>query len=142
MDKVVHFEIPADNVARAKKFYEGVFGWKIEKFPMPEGEYWGIRTVAVDQKTRMPKEAGAINGGLMKRQGPAQHPVIAMNVDSIDAAIRKVEQAGGRVAMAKTAVANMGWYAYVRDTEGNLVGVWQSKKPAKRAAKAAKAKKR
>ena len=64
MDKVVHFEIPVDDLKRAQNFYKIIFGWTIE--PMPEMNYTILRTVEVDEKF-MPKEKGAINGGMMKR---------------------------------------------------------------------------
>lgn len=124
MDKVVHFEIPADDMARAKKFYSSVFGWKTED--VPGMEYTMANTVAVDQKTRMPKEAGAINGGMMKRTAAVKAPVVTINVDDIDKALQKVEKAGGKVIMPKQKVMDMGWNAYARDTEGNIIGVWQT----------------
>lgn len=59
MDKVVHFEIPVDNVEKAKKFYKDVFNWEVESYPGMD--YTMCRTVAIDDK-HMPKEVGAING--------------------------------------------------------------------------------
>lgn len=124
MDKVVHFEIPADDLARAKKFYSSVFGWKLED---AEGiEYTMARTVAVDEKTRMPKESGAINGGMMKRSNDVRAPVVTINVDDIDKALQRVVKAGGKIVMEKQKVMDMGWNAYVKDSEGNVIGVWQS----------------
>jgi len=124
MDKVVHFEIPADDLARAKKFYSSVFGWKTED--VPGMEYSMARTVETDPKTRMPKEAGAINGGMMKRMGAVKAPVVTINVADIDKAVQKVTKAGGKVVMEKQKVMDMGWNAYVMDTEGNVIGVWQN----------------
>jgi predicted enzyme related to lactoylglutathione lyase len=127
MDKVVHFEIPADDMARAKKFYSGVFGWKTED--VPGMEYSMVHTVAVDEKTRMPKQAGAINGGMMKRGAGFKTPVLTIDVADIDKALQKVEKAGGKVVKAKEKVMDMGWVAYFTDSEGNVTGVWQSIKP-------------
>lgn len=124
MDRVVHFEIPADDLARAKKFYGSVFGWKTED--VPGMEYAMVHTVEVDQKTRMPKQAGAINGGMMKRAAAVKAPVVTINVDDIDKAMEKVVKAGGKVVMEKQKVMDMGWNAYVKDTEGNVIGVWQN----------------
>jgi predicted enzyme related to lactoylglutathione lyase len=124
MDKVVHFEIPADDLARAKKFYSSVFGWKTED--VPGMEYAMARTVAVDEKTRMPKESGAINGGMMKRIAAVKAPVVTINVDDIDKAMEKVVKAGGKVVTEKQKVMDMGWNAYVKDSEGNVIGVWQN----------------
>ncbi|MBI4181869.1 MAG: VOC family protein [Candidatus Aenigmarchaeota archaeon] len=125
MDKVVHFEIPADKPDRARKFYQDLFGWKIEKAPgaMP---YWMVSTVEVDKKTRMPKEAGAINGGIMPRQAPGESPVVVINVPSLDSTLKKVQKAGGRIVMPKMTVMDMGYYARVTDSEGNVIGIWET----------------
>src|SRR5439155_1411802 len=64
--RVVHFELPADNVERAKTFYKQAFGWDISQYPGME--YQGVVTTATDDKTRMPKEPGAINGGMTNRK--------------------------------------------------------------------------
>jgi len=132
MNKVQHFEIPADNMRRAKKFYSEAFGWEFEDYPMAGMEYSAIYTTEVDQKTRMPKEAGSINGGLLKRGGPwlLKTPTVAVVVPDLEKAIKKIHDAGGSVIMDPTKVGEMGLYAYVKDTEGNTIGVWQSiKKP-------------
>ena len=121
---IVHFEIPADNVERAKKFYEKTFGWEITKFPMPAGdEYWGVRTVEVDDKM-MPKTPGAINGGLMKRKNPSQPFMNYISVESIDKMLKIVEKNGGKVCMPKTPIGpDMGWIAAFQDPEGNFMGL-------------------
>jgi len=124
MDKVQYFEIPADNVERAQKFYKTVFGWRTEA--VPNMEYTMVHTVDTDEKTRMPKEVGAINGGMMKRMGEVKAPVITVTVANIDDAIKKVEKNGGKLVMPKQEVPGMGWNAYVKDSEGNVIGVWQS----------------
>lgn len=133
MDKVVHFEIPADDLARAKKFYSTVFGWKTED--VPGMEYTMVHTVDVDQKTRMPKESGAINGGMMKRMAEVKAPVVTINVADIDKAVEKVQKAGGKLLMPKQKVMDMGWNAYVKDTEGNVIGVWQTAMPMPKSSK-------
>lgn len=122
MDKVVHFEIPFDNLDRAKKFYK-IFGWQLEDFPGMD--YTGVRTVEVDEN-QMPKTAGAINGGMMKRTKEVPGPVIAVHVQSIDEMVKKALAAGGKVVMPKKPIGEMGYYAYVADTEGNTLGLWQS----------------
>jgi len=127
MDKVVHFEIPVDDLERAKKFYGAIFGWGIQDWPMPGGiVYTGIRTVPVDEETYMPKEPGAINGGMTKRSKEVPAPVITINVGSIDEYIKKIEAAGGKAVMPKGEVPDMGYYAYFLDTEGNVIGLWES----------------
>jgi uncharacterized protein len=123
MDKVVHFEVPFDDQARAKKFYGDVFGW--EMVDVPGMSYTIVRTVAVDENN-MPKEAGAINGGLTPRDETAATPVVVVDVASVDQAVKKAEVAGGSVIMPKHAVGDMGLYARVKDTEGNIIGLWEN----------------
>ena len=132
MGKVVHFEIPVDDIGRARKFYSSVFGWETEDVKgMPPGmEYVMLHTTETDKKTRMPKEVGAINGGMMKRMPAVKSPVVTIDVDDIDKAIENVTKSGGKLLMEKQKVMEMGWNAYVKDTEGNVIGVWQAiKKP-------------
>ncbi len=127
MDKVQHFEIPADDLERAKKFYESTFGWNTMDWPMPDGSnYVGLHTGPVDEKN-MWKEPGFINGGMFKRGGqfPITTPTVAVVVQNLDESLGKVTAAGGTIVMAKKEIAGMGYYAYVKDTEGNVVGVWE-----------------
>jgi predicted enzyme related to lactoylglutathione lyase len=132
---IVHFEIPADDVARAKAFYESVFGWTIKQFPMPSNgpEYWGVTT----------RKEGAvgINGGLMKRNMPEQPFANYVDVKSIDDFSGRIQAAGGTLIMPKQEIApGMGSFAVFRDTEGNMMGLYEAapaakKAPAKKAAK-------
>lgn len=122
MDKVVHFELPFDDMARAKKFYQKAFGW--EMTDVPEMEYVMAITAPLDSNRKY-KEAGAINGGLFKREKKVNAPVIAIQVASVDEAVKRVEKAGGKVIIPKIMMGNMGYYARVADTEGNVIGVWQ-----------------
>ena len=93
MDKVVHFEIPADDTTRAKEFYGSIFEWQLQE--VPEMQYVTLITSPVDEQ-QLPTERGAINGGMYKRsnQAPAM-PVITIGVDSIDEALKKVDAGGG-----------------------------------------------
>ena len=122
--RVVHFELPADNVERAKKFYQQAFQWDISQYPGME--YHGVLTSEIDQKTRMPLKVGGINGGLTKRNNEVKNTVVTIEVDDIDAALRNVEKLGGKTIQKKTTVADMGFTGYFKDTEGNIVGLWQS----------------
>ncbi|HEX8628741.1 MAG TPA: VOC family protein [Catenuloplanes sp.] len=121
--RVVHFEIPADDVDRARAFYRDVFGWSISAMP---GMDYSILSTAVTDENGMPKEPGAINGGMMPRQGPITSPVVVIETDSIDAALPQIEQRGGKVAIAKLPVGDMGFAAYFTDPEGNIVGLWEN----------------
>jgi uncharacterized protein len=125
MEKVVHFEIPADDIARAKEFYGSIFEWGLQDMDMGDGSYTLIRTVSVDEKTQRPTEPGAINGGLMKRTADTPAPVITIDVASIDDAMKKVEAGGGSVVQPRTEIPGMGAFAYFKDTEGNVMGLWE-----------------
>ena len=128
MDKVVHFELPADNVERAKKFYKETFDWQMQD--MPEMNYIILRTVDIDEKM-MPKESGAINGGMFKRgdtNNMINGPTLSVGVDDIDSAIKKIKNAGGLILKDKMPVGDMGFMAYFKDTEGNILSVWQTAK--------------
>lgn len=124
MNKVVHFEIPVDDLERAKKFYGEVFDWKIND--IPEMQYTILQTVEVDEN-QMPKELGAINGGMMKREPRVPHPVVTIDVPDIDEAMEKIISMGGSEVMEKMEIPDMGWAAYFKDSEGNVIGLWQNK---------------
>ena len=124
MNKVVHFEIPFDDQTRAKQFYQKVFGWHIEDIPAMN--YMVATTAAVDPKTHIPLEAGAINGGLIKRDLTAKTPVLVISVDSIDEHLKLIEKAGGKLVEPKVEIGGMGCYARASDSEGNVIGLWES----------------
>jgi hypothetical protein len=126
MDKVVHFEIPVDDEARAKEFYASVFEWELNDVDMGGGAtYTTVTTVPVDD-TMMPTAPGAINGGLMRRSGGPSSPVITISVAEVDDALKKVEAGGGSVVTPKTPIPGMGAYAYFKDSEGNTMGLFQT----------------
>jgi predicted enzyme related to lactoylglutathione lyase len=126
MFSVCHFEIPADDVERAQKFYRELFGWKIEKFMGPTPmEYWSIMTSAEKGET------GALGGGMMKRQAPQQQITIYIEVPSVDAYVDKVKKLGGQVCFPKTAVPGMGYFAICLDLENNGFGIWEVNPQAK-----------
>ena len=121
MFNVVHFEIPADEVERAKKFYSELFGWKIAEFTGPTPmEYWEITTSG--EKGEM----GLLGGGMMKRQDPDQRITIYVDVPSIDEYTGRVKKLGGQVCVPKTAVPGMGYFAVCLDQENNGFGLWEN----------------
>lgn len=124
MNPVVHFEVPFDDKGRAMKFYSDVFGWRLQD--MPEMKYVMAHTTEVDEK-HMPREVAQINGGMMQRMAGEQC-VIVMKVESVDATIAKLKSAGGQEVMSKMPVGDMGYYARAKDTEGNVIGVWEDMK--------------
>lgn len=127
MDGVVHFEIPTEDLDRAKQFYSAAFGWSAYTVPMGDGtEYTTVTTVPVDEATMMPNEPGAINGGMVERSAEMSSPVITIGVSSIDDTLEKVTANGGSVVQPRTAIPDMGAFAYFRDSESNLLGLWES----------------
>ena len=126
MRKVVHFEIPADDLDRAKTFYGSVFGWRLQTMPMAGGEYTTIGTTPVDEQTQMPTEPGAITGGMMQRDEQTPAPVITIDVEAIDDALKQIEAGGGTTVTPRTAIPGMGAFAYFKDPEGNVLGLWET----------------
>jgi len=122
MDKVVHFEVPFDDAQRAHTFYREAFGWQLQS--IPDMGYTLVTTTPTGDNG--PTEPGGINGGMLKRQGPIASPVITIGVEDLDDSLARVEKLGGSVALGRQTVGDMGFSAYVTDTEGNLIGLWQS----------------
>jgi predicted enzyme related to lactoylglutathione lyase len=123
MPRVVHFEIQADDPARAKTFYEAVFGWTFEDFSAFVGApYWGVVTG--------PEEEPGINGGLLQRPVPAPGGasnafVCTVGVDNYDDTEKAILESGGQVALPKMALKGMAWQGYYLDPEGNTFGIHQ-----------------
>jgi uncharacterized protein len=121
--RVVHFEMPADDMERAQSFYRDVFDWQLT--PMPEMSYTMVVTTPTGEGG-MPTEPGAINGGLTPRQAPVAAPTITILVDSVDDALATVEKHGGKLVAARQPVGDMGFVGYFSDPEGNVVGLWEN----------------
>jgi predicted enzyme related to lactoylglutathione lyase len=133
MNRVVHFEIHADDMDRAQKFYESVFGWKFQTLGP---EYGGYRTIMTGPNMSelvgkpLAMENIGIDGGMTLRRGPrpaADAPVhgyvCVVGIENIDNTIKKIEAAGGTLALAKMMIPGVGWVAYYKDTEGNIFGI-------------------
>ena len=127
MPRVVHFEIHADDPDRAVKFYTTLFGWKFTKWDGPM-EYYMIDT----------GEGVGINGGLVRRMGPrptegqaVNSYVCTVDVPNVDNYFTKAVAGGGMVALPKMPIPGIGWLAYVKDTEGNILGMMQRDSGAK-----------
>lgn len=124
MGGVVHFEIPADDQERARKFYQEALGWRIE--PVPGMDYNMVVTTPMDEATGQPTAPGAINGGMMAREGQITNPVITVDVPDIDSTLKTVEELGGSVVMPRSEIPGMGYFAYFKDPENNVMGLWQN----------------
>ena len=120
--RVVHFELPVDDQERAKRFYAEAFGWSLADVP---GMPYTMATTT-PSGDRGPLEPGGINGGIAGRGGPITAPVITVEVDDIDVALTAVERLGGKSVQGRQAVGDMGFTGYFEDSEGNVVGLWQT----------------
>jgi hypothetical protein len=124
MAGVVHFEIQADDLDRAKAFYAHAFGWTFEDWSGVTGSpYWGIGTGEGEP---------GIAGGLLARPAPAPAPgqgtnafVCTVAVEDYDATEARILAAGGQVALPKQALTGMAWQGYYLDPEGNTFGIHQ-----------------
>lgn len=120
---VVHFEVPYDDADRARSFYSKVFGWEIQ--PMPEFQYNAVRTGPAGENG-MPSEPGYIGGGMFQRQEDLGRPIITINVEDMSAALTAVAENGGSLAVEPMRIGEMGTAAYFTDSEGNLMGLWET----------------
>ena len=121
--RVVHFEIPVEDGDRARSFYAGAFGWQLQE--MPGMDYTLVTTGPSGQQG--PAEPGFVNGGMLPRSSAAAAgPVVVVDVESIDATLERVTELGGSTVLGKQPVGEMGSTAYVRDPEGNVVGLWET----------------
>lgn len=123
--RIVHFEMPFDDGDRARDFYARVFGWQM--MPMPEMGYTIVMTGPSGEQG--PQEPGFINGGLMERRSPFTGPNLVIDVANLEDALGAVNDAGGTTVLERMPVGDMGSVAYFRDTEGNLVGLWETAAP-------------
>ncbi|MCC6382231.1 MAG: VOC family protein [Dehalococcoidia bacterium] len=120
--RVVHFEVPYDDGARARAFYSKAFGWQLMEIP----DMGYTRVTSGPSGDQGPTEPGFINGGMMQRQAPFTAPNLVIDVPNLEEALRAVNEAGGATVSERQPVGDMGFTAYFRDTEGNLVGLWES----------------
>lgn len=124
MNRVVHFEINAENVERAAKFYAAVFGWKIEPWGPAEYGYMHVQTGEDNEP--------GIDGGIWKGRGPLPPAGSRLNafncsieVANIDETIIKIKAEGGAIIQDKSQIPGVGWLAMCVDTEGNQFSVMQ-----------------
>jgi len=115
---IVHVEIPAVNVEGAGKFYESLFGWKLQHMPEMNYTMW---------------EDGSGSGGgfpQVSEENPAGQVLVYIDSDDIEADLKKVEKLGGKVLHPKTEIPQMGWYGVFQDPTGNVLAVYTSMNPA------------
>lgn len=126
MHPVVHFEMPAEDRKRMADFYSGVFGWEAQFWGEDMGNYVTVNTTETGENGR-PKIPGAINGGFFPKSDdmPAQYPSVVIAVDDINAMIKEVSKAGGKVLGEPAMIPGIGNYVSFIDTEGNRVSMLQ-----------------
>ncbi|MDB5367223.1 MAG: glyoxalase/bleomycin resistance protein/dioxygenase [Rhodospirillales bacterium] len=121
MGRVVWFEIHADDPTRAIGFYEKLLGWEFTKYSEAPIPYWMIKTGDPD--------ARGIDGGLLPRQGGSGDKVIAFvctaGVGDLDATVGKATELGGQIVLPRMPIPGIGYLAYIKDTEGNVLGLMQ-----------------
>lgn len=121
-NRVLHFEIQADDINRAKNFYEKTFGWQIEQMMTKEQggmDYWGLTTGSKDEP--------GINGGMYQRVPERKINTYdcTIVVDDVDKSMENIKNNGGRIEGEKMEIPNVGWHARAIDTEGNMFGILQ-----------------
>ena len=121
MARVVHFEVHVEDPERAMNFYRTLFGWEFSKFPGPM-DYWLINTG--------PKDTPGIDGGLMRRLGPIDGSAVTayictVNVDNLAASLEIATSHGATIALPTMPIPGVGWLAYIKEPEGNIVGMMQ-----------------
>jgi uncharacterized protein len=129
MNPVVHFEMPYDDRQRMADFYAKAFGWEPQMLGPEMGNYVVVRTSETEE-TGFPKKPGMINGGFFAKTKDTQYPSVVIAVDDIREAMKKVEEAGGKVLGGQKPgepddIPGVGLYASFVDTEGNRVGMMQ-----------------
>jgi predicted enzyme related to lactoylglutathione lyase len=118
--RIVHFELPADEPEELVKFYRELFGWQIQKLPIPDFEYWLCKT----------GDGPGIDGAITRRLLPQQAIINYVSVEDIEPHVEKAKALGGKVLVPRTAVPGAGWYCVALDPQGNPLGFWQDDKSA------------
>ncbi|HEV8354261.1 MAG TPA: VOC family protein [bacterium] len=129
MNPVIHFEMPYEDRSRMADFYAKTFGWQPQMLGPEMGSYVVVTTTESDENG--PKQPGAINGGFYEKTKETQYPSVVVSVDDIKQAMKRVEEAGGKVLGGQTPgqpddIPGVGLYVAIVDTEGNRVGMLQA----------------
>jgi predicted enzyme related to lactoylglutathione lyase len=116
---IVHVEIPAVNVEGVGKFYESLFGWKIQ--PVPEMNYTMWEAGNGDEYGGFP---------LVSDENPAGQVLVYIASDDIEADLKKVEKLGGKTLHPKSEIPGTGWFGIFKDPTGNVLGLFTGTNPA------------
>lgn len=110
--RLVHFELPADDTARAREFYGSLFGWTFETWSGPV-EY------------HQTPAGGEPSGAIYPSQEGERGPVVYFDTDDIRASVQRVRDLGGS-ADDPQPIPGIGWFARCRDSEGNALNLYQA----------------
>lgn len=113
--RAIHFEIPVDDPERAVDFYRAALGWEPHRWG--EQPYWTVADAVGPEP--------GIADALAPRTEATQGVLLYLAVDDVDATLKSVVAAGGKVAVTRQPVPGVGWMARFRDSEGNLIGIMQ-----------------
>jgi len=127
MPNIAYFEIPADNIDRAKHFYRTLLGWKIEPTNSASMDLKKLQEIQYQDIITGEAKEGTMNmGGMYKRQ--MGEPIKTyVQVDDIDKVLTNVGKLGGKILMPKEEIKGVGLVAIIQDTEGNGIGIWKPK---------------
>lgn len=120
-NRIVHFEIPSDDPPKAVRFYTEVFGWRFDNWG--NEQYW-LATTGDEGEP-------GINGAILRRDAHVMNLSNTISVDSIHDAVKKVKEHGGEMLSEVMPVQGVGWVAYFRDMDGNVLSMMQADPKAK-----------
>ena len=112
--KLVHFEMPAQDDARATQFYGSLFGWEWNTAEMGPGFNYHM--------TQLTDETG---GAVYRSPDNLRGPIVYFDTDDIDATVARVRELGGQ-AEDKQPIPGVGWFVRCTDTEGNPFSLFQT----------------
>ncbi len=124
MNSVVHFEMPAEDKARTKKFYETVFGWEMKQLGEEMGNYL-VATTAPTSPDGMNTTPGTINGGFYDKGAGGTVPHLVIAVENLGEKMEEVKKGGGEIQGETMDIPGIGMFVMFLDTEGNRVGMLQ-----------------
>ena len=119
-------DLSAHDMEAAKRWYSQLFGWQINKMDMGGGFAYYMASTTETGDDGMPKTPGAINGGIYARTSETERPMNYIDVDDIDAFVKKAESLGAKVLTPKQPIPGMGWSAQMIDPQGNAYGLYQN----------------
>ena len=120
MPSVSSFSIPVDDYERARRFYEGVFGWVFQKaweYDGPQGResYFEIHS----------EPRGTVSGGMTAREYAGQGIGVGIEVPDLEGYLSFVRQHGGRVIIERSEIPGRVVFAVCQDTEANTFVIYR-----------------